>query len=627
MPKQKQLIGYIAKEVKEKFNAEVSDNIVKFPKELGVEHPFDFEAAEKVYKRISIVSGAVNKYVDNIVGDFTVKAQNPNSQALIDSFIKNSEFTIKLREWIREAIVKGNGFMELDLEDEDMRVVNANTMFVDRDRNGKVKGYNQFKGKIKSFNSKKILPLKTNKIAHLKINKIADEAYGLGYVWINERAIETLVQQIQDHTKIISRKAGAPYHVKVGRPGEKVSNADVDEAKRRLTYQRNTTEWVTDGNVEITSIEFKDVGKNLTDSIKQTIFMIIAGMEVPEVLLGSGQLNEGIAKVQLESWQRKIAALREEIESVVEQKIFQPLLLVNNLNDTIEFIWNLPGEEEINRRIEKVKELLGLPSLSPEMKAALEIELARLLNFDELERILVDPAKAREQEEARREESPEREQEEEEIPQPEVPGAKPNANQSQAVVSLKQEAPQTVLSHADMTLQQFVNLQEIQGFNYTDFLVKILQFLNVDKFETLKAISEQDIVNGLLRTDEIERLRIILKEGFKKNKTIREIEEDIQNNIELRDRISGGKVVAAAENRPLTIARTETVRVANEGLKDLYKENGIEKVRFLAALSDRTCPICEGLNAQVFEMNELQVGINQPPIHTGCRCSLVSVVE
>jgi hypothetical protein len=51
---QNKVKGYISGSkddyVKEQFKGEVSDKLIKFPKELGVEHPFSFEDCEKFYK-------------------------------------------------------------------------------------------------------------------------------------------------------------------------------------------------------------------------------------------------------------------------------------------------------------------------------------------------------------------------------------------------------------------------------------------------------------------------------------------------------------------------------------------------------------------------------------------------
>jgi len=80
----KKVKGYIACDasdrtdyfLREAFKGEVSDKEIRFPKELGAVHPFNFEGAEEIYKNVGIIGGAIDKYVDSIVGDFTVKTNN-----------------------------------------------------------------------------------------------------------------------------------------------------------------------------------------------------------------------------------------------------------------------------------------------------------------------------------------------------------------------------------------------------------------------------------------------------------------------------------------------------------------------------------------------------------------------
>lgn len=179
-------------------------------------------------------------------------------------------------------------------------------------------------------------------------------------------------------------------------------------------------------------------------------------------------------------------------------------------------------------------------------------------------------------------------------------------------------------SHEDMSIKEWVNIQELAGFNYTDYLISILEVLKKDPFADLKAITEADIISGLLPESEVEKLRLVLKDGFRENQSVKQIENNIKDKVELKDRITENGAVIDKLTRASTIARTETVRLANEGLLDLYNKNNIGKVRFLAALSDRTCPICEELNGQVFNINESYGVI---PVHTSCRCSWISVVE
>ena len=86
-------------------------------------------------------------------------------------------------------------------------------------------------------------------------------------------------------------------------------------------------------------------------------------------------------------------------------------------------------------------------------------------------------------------------------------------------------------------------------------------------------------------------------------------------------------VTAKASKRPNSIARTETIRVANEGLKDMYTNNNILSYRYLAALDDRTSDICKSLNGRVFLTKDGIPGTNMPPMHVNCRSTIVGLIE
>ena len=619
--------GYIAinKEkpikIKEEFQGEVVDIPIRFPKDLGAEHPFNFLDAEKTYKSVGLIAGGINKFTDSIVGEFSIATKNTKSKILLDSFIKQTNFSTVLREWIREGLLKGNGFMELDLKDQKIRVFNANNMYVKRTTKGKVKEYNQWIGDLDAYrrtNLRRFTNFKTNQIAHLTINKIAGEAYGLGIVYQNERVIENMVINEEDLHKLISRKAGAPLHIKIGVPGEAARTTDIDAMNDNLQYLTNRTEWATDANVEMKVVDFGDVGKSITDTLNYDIQNLSYGLEIPIVLMGAGNVPEGLAKAQTEEKQRKVAAIQEEIESIIEEFIFKPLLLANKLDTDVKFIWNLPGEEEINNRIEKLTKIIDNLSVSEPLRRMCELEVARLLDFEDAhkylakpEKELVEPAK---QEATKKDE---RKKEETKIKQPEVPGEK-IATQSYNDVDLEIKRVQS----GEMTLKEYVNLKEIAGFNYSDFLINILRRLRVDKFENLAAITEAQIIEGKLSKIEITKLRNILKTGFRKNQTIRQIEGEIKSSIVLKNVTKEGKIIVEAAKRPNMIARTETVRLANKGLIDTYKEHDIKQVSWLAAVSDRTCPECMELDGQVYDINT----VDPPPLHVDCRCSLLSVI-
>ena len=645
----------------ETFKGEVMDKKVLFPKKLGAEHPFDFEQVQKITTNVGIINAAVDKIVDAIIGDFNVTIESSknreesdpnNAQTIIDSFIDDSNFKVNIRPWIKEAVSKGNGIMELDIDDEKIRVMNVNNMYVTRNKKGKVLRWKQFKGNKRLMNLTREEPIKfePKQIAHLPINKIPNDAYGIGLVWPNRVAIENYAGAEVDLHKLLSRKAGAPIHVKVGQPGESVQAGDIDGFKTDLQYMNNSTEWVTDGNIEMKLIDFSGIGDNLTNAAMHDLEQIAIGMKIPMSLLGVANNPEGLAKVNDNGFKRFINSVRTIAEEVIEDKIFQPILRKNGLSADIDFEWELQDETEKNERLRVITEALKLFDISPALRASLEIEYAQLLGLDDLDNILLSPQEAEKkaEEEQKKEEDLMRKEEETKIKQPEVPGVKPTAKQSAKSLDIKSTQTEckscndstrnpgkmniTESELNNMSIGQYVNLQEIAGFNYSDYLVKILQALRIDKFNDLRALTEKDLIEGLLPSNDINKLRVILKDGFRKNKTIRQIEKDINQSIDLQDRVKiqedgTKKLTLSASSRPITIARTETVRLANEGLKNMYIENDITSYRYLAALDDRTSDICNSLSGQVFLTKDGTPGVNMPPMHVNCRSSIVGLVD
>lgn len=71
------------------------------------------------------------------------------------------------------------------------------------------------------------------------------------------------------------------------------------------------------------------------------------------------------------------------------------------------------------------------------------------------------------------------------------------------------------------------------------------------------------------------------------------------------------------------LTRSETAHFMSKGQLTAYKEINIQKYRFLAALSERTCSVCSKLDGKVYYVNEAVEGQNYPPIHPNCRCTTI----
>src|SRR3990167_4311331 len=263
------------------FRGQVQDKEPIISKKIGAEHSFDMDQVERVVNNIGLVNAGVEKIKDAIIGDFTVQVDDENGQALVDAFVEDSNFLSVMDEWIKEAVMKGNGYIDLtDVINNQMQVLNANRMYVKRNKQGKILKYNQITGdknRTITFENN-VNPFEPDEVAHLKINSVAGQPYGIGYVWPNIRVINHYASSELDNHKLMSRKAGAPIHVKVGIPGESVQSGDVDAVKIALQYMNNQTNWVTDGSVEMNVIDFKDVGKNLIKLSNHDIEQMSMGM-------------------------------------------------------------------------------------------------------------------------------------------------------------------------------------------------------------------------------------------------------------------------------------------------------------------------------------------------------------
>ena len=630
----KGIIASKSKNLTEVFKGTVNDSPT-FPKKLGAEHPYDFKITEGLYKSYPFVKGAVDKHADSIMSDFSVKCEDEEVQKQVEDFIKDTSFQVVLREWVISALVTGNGFLEIDLENKELQVLDPKTMWVRRNKKGQILSYNQYLSDLKTFGQgKEPVPFKRDQIAHLCLNKMPGEAYGYGIIWPNVNTLNNIIANENDMQKLIERKAGAPIHVKVGMPGEAVNPEDLTDFNGKLEYLNNRTEWVTDANVEMKVIDFGQVASNFTPALDYNVQSLTYGFQVPAVLMGIANINEGIGKVQLEAFQRRITAFQEDIEKVIEEKIFKPI--VSN-KAHVEVVWNLPGETEINNRIDRLSKVLNnSTNISENFNRMVQLELARVLEIEDADKFLRPPEvglddKAEEEE---KNEKMEKNQLDAEVARAGIDAtraqtgatntkptktAKPKLKPAQKVNPAAQ-AKYLMEKENLMTMKEWCNLQEVSGFHYSDYLANILLLLKKDKFKDLMAITSADIENGLLSQKQLESLRSILKDGFQKNQSVTQIETNIKNQVHLKDRLKDGKVTVKANERPNSIARTERSRLANDGLIETYKDNNIKKVEFLAAFGPRTCEECASLDGTIKTLSEADGMI---PVHPSCRCTWI----
>ena len=75
------------------------------------------------------------------------------------------------------------------------------------------------------------------------------------------------------------------------------------------------------------------------------------------------------------------------------------------------------------------------------------------------------------------------------------------------------------------------------------------------------------------------------------------------------------------------LVRTELNYIENRAAFDAMKDADLEFYQFVATLDNRTTPICQSLDGQVFPLEEKSQGENAPPMHVRCRSTVIGSLD
>lgn len=132
-----------------------------------------------------------------------------------------------------------------------------------------------------------------------------------------------------------------------------------------------------------------------------------------------------------------------------------------------------------------------------------------------------------------------------------------------------------------------------------------LELLYSRNLEELKGISEAAS----------QEMRRELAEGFARGQNPRRTATFINRRVD-----------AVGLTRSRTLARTETIRAHAKSTISRFRQFGVTKVtgkaEFATAGDDRVCPICIGLEGEIFTLEEAEPVI---PVHPNCRCTWLPV--
>ena len=143
------------------------------------------------------------------------------------------------------------------------------------------------------------------------------------------------------------------------------------------------------------------------------------------------------------------------------------------------------------------------------------------------------------------------------------------------------------------------------GWDYGAVSVAVIKFLLKYNFPLITDVTKS----------QIKKIREILINAF-------------QNNMTVFQTVQAMKEVLDDEIKAERIVRTETIRAANMGQLESWKEKGIKQVKWIAVpgfAGGRTCEKCLSNNGKIYYIDDA-INENLIPAHVNCRCTFAAVV-
>jgi len=617
---------------------------------LGEEHPFDYEEIENLVKKFGLANAVIEKICDFTVGPgLFIESDDEEIETTLNKWMEDTNFKYHLRQWLKEALIKGSGYLEVaglgkENTTNTLKVVNANSMYVKRDDFGVIKEFNQYTGQYNSIvDSNKVIRLSENEIIPLNINKIGTSAYGMGVVYSALDTINNFLGAQKSMHTLMRRKANSPVHWALGNAekDDYPTQADINAFGTNLQFMNEKTEYVTGPNAKATVINYGDISDKFAGILDNDYKLLSYSFQVPETILGAGNVPEGLAKVQMDSFKINCKSKQEEI-SIKVKTIFKKVLESGGQKDAIyTIIWGQPSEDDDRVKIETLKNILSVAS--PGLKIKLEEQIANILgiNFEEVTSENEIAKAEMDKQMKMQQQNPISKKPFESIDSDdnfeEVRNNYPISEQitklSSTMKGKYSHLKHYLMNSTDLNQKNYNVREWVKSEYETKDIPYILEAINNDNFDDLKAVSKVEFKAGYLDERQTNHLKSILMEGFKGNLNLKEMKEKILDDVKLKNlyeynsrgivKDEDGKriILLDKQDRAEMIVKTETVRMAAEGLKSRLKVEGVPLIKWVTAENDRVCPECNALDNMIFESSEP----NTPPLHVNCQCHIEEI--
>ena len=270
---------------------------------------------------------------DRNIADYEDGELEPEDLAALRFLIENSDFETKFNEWVEEAAVEGQAYMEIVVEEEQFkpRILPPERVYKHTDEYGVIKEYVLEPPEGGGPSADDATVYDPSDIAEFYFHKHPDEEYGRGFPQRIEEQADILRDMEIDYARFVASKAYPPIFWRCGDENAEWSDEQMENWLEQVEKIEPDSMVAGPHDVEAevvgtTSTSSSAGAMRLEETFKHHERRIVTGIGVPAAL--SNMDNKGSsAEVTMPSFKRRIKRYQNLLKKAVEEQIIRPLFV------------------------------------------------------------------------------------------------------------------------------------------------------------------------------------------------------------------------------------------------------------------------------------------------------------
>lgn len=298
-----------------------------------------------VYNTVGIVKNAINNTANFAIQSGYELEGSDREVTKVRNWVDRHNFDLIMLNVMKQMLIYGNGYLEMPSVD-DMKLLPVDQMFVKvqkgGDNDGEVIGYVQ----LAKTNLVDPPDWDPEDIIHFKWNELGTSFYGIPDIRPALTPVRYMLQYLEDIGEIIHRYGHPIIHWRMGSEATPATPAQIAKLISKLNSKEVGEDLVTSYNVESNVVSSNMRLIQLDGLLKLVENQLIGALEVPDFFIRGGETsNRATSQTMLQSFDRRVKALRETMGQIIEDRIFK-----DKLGTNVKFAWReLSTEGELNK--------------------------------------------------------------------------------------------------------------------------------------------------------------------------------------------------------------------------------------------------------------------------------------